>query len=159
MNKGTQLWPGDKMRAFFRAHIRRTTNLDESETERLATALVKAINRMLVWEMPPTTPDALNSGNARGPIPIPDAPSEKSGAHVADPFNPFTFSVIVVLAKHGREGLLRRLQDIKSAENLRALAEAQHVPIDSKLKRPEDIRKAIIAAAEQRLEDRKAAAS
>lgn len=159
MNKGTQLWPGDKMRAFFRAHIRRTTSLDESETERLVTALVKAINRMLVWELPGSPPDVLISDGPQEAMPLPETSSQKTAERVAKPFNPFTFSVVVVLAKHGREGLLRRLQDIKSAENLRALAEAQHVPVDSRLKRPEDIRKAIIAAAEQRLEDRKAAAS
>jgi hypothetical protein len=59
----------------------------------------------------------------------------------------------------GRDGLLKRLQEIKSAENLLIFAEAQHVAIAPKLKRPEDIRKAIVVAAEQRLADRKAAAS
>ena len=54
---------------------------------------------------------------------------------------------------------IKRLQEIKSAEHLRAFAEAQHVPVDAKLKRLDDIRKAIVTAAEQRLADRKAAAS
>ncbi len=54
---------------------------------------------------------------------------------------------------------MKRLQEIKSAENLRAFAEAQHVPIPPSVKRVDDIRKAIVAAAEQRLADRKAAAS
>ena len=64
-----------------------------------------------------------------------------------------------MLAKQGRDGLMKRLQEIKSAENLRAFAEAQHVPIQPSVKRVDDIRKAIVAAAEQRLADRKAAAS
>jgi hypothetical protein len=151
MSKGTQLWPGDKMRSFFSAYIRRETSLDDVAVERLSAALTKAVNRMLVWEMPED-----------------EAPASDAGKHTvatvaakakAEPFNPYRFSALVVLAKQGRSGLLKRLQEIKSAENLRAFAEAQHVPVDAKVKRLDDIRKAIVAAVEQRLADRKAAAS
>jgi hypothetical protein len=149
MSKGTQLWPGDRMRSFFRAHIRRETSLDDAAAERLAEALTKAVNRMLVWDIPPDAPRAESS----------DAPAISARHARAENFNPYLFSAIVVLAKQGRDGLIKRLQEIKSAENLRAFAEAQHVPVDAKLKRLDDIRKAIVAAAEQRLADRKAAAS
>ncbi|HVJ77844.1 MAG TPA: hypothetical protein VM620_08420 [Hyphomicrobium sp.] len=145
MSKGTQLWPGDKMRSFFSAYIRRETSLDDVAVERLSAALTKAVNRMLVWETPE---DA-----------VPAAAAEKPAKAQAEPFNPYRFSALVVLAKQGRSGLLKRLQEIKSAENLRAFAEAQHVPVDAKVKRLDDIRKAIVAAVEQRLADRKAAAS
>jgi hypothetical protein len=150
MSKGTQLWPGDRMRSFFRAHIRRATSLDDAAAERLAEALTKAVNRMLVWDMPEDAPRAEKT----------DAAPATAARHArAENFNPYRFSAIVVLAKQGREGLIKRLQEIKSAEHLRAFAEAQHVPVDAKLKRLDDIRKAIVTAAEQRLADRKAAAS
>ncbi|HVJ78969.1 MAG TPA: hypothetical protein VM620_14140, partial [Hyphomicrobium sp.] len=90
---------------------------------------------------------------------VPATAAEKPAKAQAEPFNPYRFSALVVLAKQGRSGLLKRLQEIKSAENLRAFAEAQHVPVDAKVKRLDDIRKAIVAAVEQRLADRKAAAS
>jgi hypothetical protein len=159
MSKGRQLWPGDSMRGFFRAHIRRETALDEAATERLAEALNKAINRMLVWDMPEAQPDKPAAERTRAPSSLAGLaqPAERHAETKA--FNPYLFSAIVVLAKFGRDGLLKRLQEIKSAENLRTFAEAQHVAIGPKLKRPEDIRKAIVAAAEQRLADRKAAAS
>jgi hypothetical protein len=153
MSKGKQLWPGDKMLAFFRAHIRRETSLDDASADRLATALTKAVNRMLVWEMP-------GDNEAAAPIEKSASTSHAAERHArAENFNPYLFSVIVVLTKHGRDGLLKRLQEIKSAEHLRAFAEAQHVPVEPTLKRTEDIRKAIVVAAEQRLADRKAAAS
>jgi hypothetical protein len=153
MSKGTQLWPGDKMRGFFRAHIRRETSLDDAAADRLAAALAKAVNRMLVWEMPGGGIDV--PGVEKTEI----APQAAKRHARAENFNPYLFSVIVVLAKQGRDGLMKRLQEIKSAENLRAFAEAQHVPIAPSVKRVDDIRKAIVAAAEQRLADRKAAAS
>jgi hypothetical protein len=150
MSKGTQLWPGDKMRSFFSAYIRRETSLDDAAVERLATALTKAVNRMLVWEMPEDSAPAVDVEKPA----VATAPKAQ-----AEPFNPYRFSALVVLAKQGRGGLLKRLQEIKSAENLRAFAEAQHVPVDAKVKKMDDIRKAIVAAVEQRLADRKAAAS
>jgi len=160
MSKGTQLWPGDKMRGFFRAHLRRETSLDDDAVERLVTALNKAVNRMLVWEMPDATDEEPAVERAGAPFWATgqsQSPPERRAE--AEAFNPYLFSVIVVLAKYGRDGLLKRLQEIKSADDLRAFAEAQHVPVEATLKRAEDIRKAIVAAAVQRLADRKAAAS
>jgi hypothetical protein len=154
MSKGKQLWPGDEMLAFFRAHIRRETALEGEAAERLAAALTKAVNRMLVWEMPEEpSEEKQETKKVEGPVETQDRHDR------AENFNPYLFSALVALSKHGREGLMTRLQDIKSAENLRAFAEAQHVPVDASLKRTDDIRKAIVAAVERRLADRKAAAS
>jgi hypothetical protein len=154
MSKGRQLWPGDEMLAFFRAHIRRETAFEGEAAERLAAALTKSVNRMLVWEMPEEP-----SFEKRQPAKS-EAPVEAQDRHDrAENFNPYLFSALVALSKHGREGLMTRLQDIKSAENLRAFAEAQHVPVDASVKRTDEIRKAIVAAVERRLADRKAAAS
>jgi hypothetical protein len=154
MSKGKQLWPGDEMLAFFRTYIRRETALEGEAAERLAAALTKAVNRMLVWEMPEEpSEEKQETEKVEGPVEAQDRHDR------AENFNPYLFSALVALSKHGREGLMTRLQDIKSAENLRAFAEAQHVPVDASLKRTDDIRKAIVAAVERRLADRKAAAS
>ncbi len=58
MSKGKQLWPGDEMLAFFRAHIRRETSIDAETAEKLAAALTKSVNRMLVREVPADSPEA-----------------------------------------------------------------------------------------------------
>ncbi|MFT3730147.1 MAG: hypothetical protein QM780_01810 [Hyphomicrobium sp.] len=161
MSKGKQLWPGDEMLGFFRAHIRRETTLGGEEAEKLAAALTKAVNRMLVREMPADVPEA------PAPAVTPKSATVESPATTktqerhdrAENFNPYLFSALVALAKHGRDGLMLRLKDIKSAEHLRAFAEAQHVPVDAALTRTDEIRKAIVAGVERRLADRKAAAS
>jgi hypothetical protein len=154
MSKAKQLWPGDEMHAFFRAHIERETPLDAEAVEKLATALTKAVNRMLVWKMPA---GASETGAA---TPQPENPSDVQERHDrAENFNPYLFSALVALARHGRDGLMSRLNEIEAPENLRAFAEAQHVPVDTSLDRADDIREAIVAGVERRLADRKAAAS
>ena len=187
MTKGTQLWPNQRMRDFFLAHIRRETSLNDGEAAHLTDALLKAVNRMLVWEEPeaavlmpapapaantpavPTkgktsakAPPAKPAGTAAS-APATEAVHNSRGAKVAAAmpaaFNPYAFSATVVLAKTGRDGLMKRLAEIKSADQLKAFADAQHLGFDRKLSKPEDLRKALLAATEQRLADRKAAAS
>ncbi|MBS0252864.1 MAG: hypothetical protein JSR78_17545 [Proteobacteria bacterium] len=157
MSKGKQLWPGDEMLSFFRAHIQRETSLDAETAEKLAAALTKSVNRMLVWDLPADLPEPAATPSPPAKIESEIAVQERHDR--AENFNPYLFSALVALAKHGRDGLMLRLKDIKTAENLRAFAEAQHVPVDASLKRTDDIRKAIVAGVERRLADRKAAAS
>lgn len=136
------------MKAFFRAHIRRETALDEKAAEKLVEALAKAVNFMRVWTIPEETPVSEPAKSKA----LPDAKPETS-------FDPYAFSAMVVLTKTGRDGLAKKLTEIKGADNLRKFAEAQHLGIDRKLTRIDDLRKAIVSAAEQRLADRRAAAS
>jgi hypothetical protein len=157
MTNGKQLWPGDQMRDFFRAHIQRETGLDSAAAEKLSVALTKAVNRMLIWDMPTVQAAPLPAavkGKAK-PHSVGNTPAPAA----APAFDPYAFSAMVVLAKTGKDGLQKRLADIKNAADLRALADAQHLAVNIALKRPDELRKAIIAATEQRLADRKAAAS
>ena len=161
MTKGRQLWPGDEMRGFFRAHIQRETSLDAVSSEKLAEALAKAVNRMLVWDVPAGEAQAAVPVTSRGKIkpPVVAAPIAEPAKKDPNAFDPYAFSAIVVLAKTGKDGLLRRLADIKSVEHLKSFAEAQHLAVDRNLKKADDLRKAIATATEQRLADRRAAAS
>ena len=186
MTKGVQLWPGDSMRAFYRRHIARETALDAASTERLVEALTKATNRMLVWQMPgedgavtpapaPQTagktadkkPAAEKSKPAKGDAVAAVKPSKSepaaeppsAPAEQDKPFDPYAFSAMVVLAKQGKDALAKRLGEIKSVEHLKQMADAQHLGINRSLSKIEDVRKAVLAATEQRLADRRAAAS
>ena len=156
------------MKAFFRAHVRRETALDEKAAEKLVEALTKAVNFMRVWHMPEETPAPAAVATEKGKLkPAPDAKSHDAKSHDAKsqdtkseaPFDPYAFSAMVVLTKTGRDGLAKKLSEIKGADNLRKFAEAQHLGIDRKLTKIDDLRKAIVHAAEQRLADRRAAAS
>ena len=152
MTKAAQLWDIDKKRAFFRAYIQRETSLDPAAADKLAEALTKAVNMMRVWEMPEAQPVAMPAAPVKGK----SAPAEPA---VHTPFDPYAFSAMVVLAKTGKDGLLKRLSEIKNTDNLKAFAEAQHLAVNPALKKLDELRKAIVSATEQRLADRKAAAS
>lgn len=151
------LWPGDRMREFFSAHIRREAALDPATAEKLADALTRQINRMLVWDAPQVSEGKAPQTEPTGTAQRNTTAAVKSATSAS--FDPFAFSVVVILAKAGRDGLMKRLADIKTAENLKALIDAQHLAVDRTLKKPDELRKAIVAASEQRLADRKAAAS
>ena len=184
MTKGVQLWPGNSMRAFYRRHIVRETSLDAAATERLVEALTKATNRMLVWDMPqevkslPAVPAAPAPAPAAVAVPTkadkktpekgkpskatkaePLAPAPVPAPEPEKPFDPYAFSAMVVLAKQGKDALVRRFAEITSVENLKKLADAQHLGFDRSLTKIDDVRKALLAATEQRLADRRAAAS
>jgi hypothetical protein len=163
MTNGTQLWPGDKMRAFFRAHIQRETSLAAPDAEKLSDALTKAVNRMLVWDVPTVESSSTAPSSAktrmRPPTPVAADSSVANDGATPPAFDPYAFSAMVVLAKTGKDGLMKRLADIKAVEHLKAFAEAQHLAVSPKLNRADDLRKAIVVATEQRLADRRAAAS
>lgn len=86
-------------------------------------------------------------------------PAAATPAEPEKPFDPYAFSVMAVLVKQGKDALAKRLADIKSVEHLKQLADAQHLGINRSLTKIEDVRKAVLAATEQRLADRRAAAS
>ena len=75
------------------------------------------------------------------------------------PFDPYAFSVVVTLVKKGREALIARLSEIDNIEDLRQLANAQHLGVDPHLARVDDVRQAIVNGAEKRIASRRAAAS
>lgn len=169
MGRPNQLWPGERMRQFFRSILRAEQGVDEALAERLARALERRVNRMLVADDEPvpvaarpdeTRQDAPAAAPAAEPVP----PRSASGADAqpvvpSEPFDPYAFSAVALCAKQGRAALLKRLSEIGEPAHLRQLAEAQHIGLDAKAKSADALRKAIVAGVERRIADRKAAAS
>ena len=73
-------------------------------------------------------------------------------------FDPFTPNVIVVLRTKGREAVLAVLQGIEREDQLRLLAHEQQLGLPEEAVSAAAIRDAIIAAAERRIANRRAAA-
>lgn len=149
MAKSAQLWPGDKMRDFFRAVFRAEKGVDSALAERLADACLARITRMLVTDDSPVGPVR--------PVPrlVPNAGEEPAVAT----FDPFSFSAVVTLSRRGKDALLRQLEDIPSALDLRQLADAQHLGVDPSITNAQELRTAIVQGAERRIAERRAAAS
>ncbi len=74
-------------------------------------------------------------------------------------FDPFSPNVIVVLRKSGRERALEALAAISETDHLRLLAREQQLGIAQDLETADEIRIAIVTAAERRVANRRAAGS
>lgn len=77
----------------------------------------------------------------------------------AVPFDPYSPNVIVVVRTAGAGSALAALAAIADIDNLRLLAREQQLGIEAELTTVEEIRIAIVAAAERRIANRRAAAS
>lgn len=87
------------------------------------------------------------------------AAAEAPSTEASPPFDPFAFSAVALLTRKGRSGLAQALDGIGRAEDLRRLAEAQHLVLPDGLADVALLREAVIAATERRIAERRAAAS
>ncbi|MCB1505885.1 MAG: hypothetical protein KDJ47_12990 [Hyphomicrobiaceae bacterium] len=159
MAGSAQLWPGPRMRAFLRSIISAEPGVDAHQADRIAERLGKRIARMLVWDASGselTGPSAAQISEVEAAPAPPQAREEDAGEKA---FDPFAFSVVVILKRQGRTAVMKRLEAITSIEQLHKIASAQHLGIDKSITAPGELREAIVMGAEQRLADRRAAAS
>jgi hypothetical protein len=170
MAKPELIWPGERMRGFFRAVLAGEATLDAATRERLVEALSRPVNRMLVWRNPadeprptavPSEPELAAATAEAEPLagiaPWPDAAGPAQPAEA--PFDPYAFSVVAVFTQGGRDALMDRLAAIGSPRDLRTLALAQHLAVPEGTAEPDQLREAIVTGTEQRIADRRAAAS
>ena len=55
MAGSAQLWPGPRMRAYFKSLLAAEPGVDAELADRLAARLVRHVARMLVWDITPAT--------------------------------------------------------------------------------------------------------
>lgn len=188
MSRASQISDRDRIEAYFRQEFR-AAGVAPDAADRLAARAARRIKRMVVWDdaaaeafeaIPEATapatgaPPVVAAGPTAAARPVtgapaaaekaPDEPAAAPGSApesaAADPaFDPYAFSVVVVLTKSGKDGLMKRLAAIDRPEHLRRLADAQHLAVDRALTRAADLRSAIVKAAEARIANRRAAAS
>ena len=148
MAKHTKAASGAAKIKYFRDALRADGGVSPEAVERLTSKFDSDLSHVRIRRSAETaqdtSPDALNEVTCQPPVAA---------------FDPHAFSLIVVMTKQGAAGLDAKLRTIDSIEQLRALARAQHVALDTTLVALPEVRAAIIAGTAQRLADRRAAAS
>lgn len=88
-------------------------------------------------------------------------PANETGfEHVFEPaFDPYAIGAVVTLQRLGPAALMDSLCTITSVENLVSLAQAQNLSLKAGWSTADELRAAIVSCAEQRLEERRAAAT
>jgi hypothetical protein len=160
MARTTKQLSGGGKDKFLRGLVAQNSDLPGAAAARVIEALTSSISeirvRRDVWEhvsksqpkqMPETAP-----ATAVAPV----AAAEDVSA-VA--FDPFAFSAVALLSKKGKPALAAELEKIANAEHLHKLAAAQHLAVEPSIRELAVLRAAIIAGAERRIADRRAAAS
>jgi hypothetical protein len=162
MGKNGQSSSQEKLRAFFREIVMGEPGVDRALAERVAERCVMHIDLLLEWDRSRT--EKKSPAQSIAPVaeravvpPLRATPPLKPASMRT--FDPYAFSVVVTLVKKGREALLIRLAEIDNVEDLRQLANAQHLGVDPHLARADDVRQAIVHGAEKRVASRRAAAS
>ena len=155
MARTTKQLSGGGKDKFLRAIIAGETAIPADAAKRVGDALCAGIAEVRVRR------EAWDRGRSHGDA---SAPSASAPADVptpaAAPFDPFAFSAIAVLAKQGKAGLLAKLSAIEPIEDLKSLAQAQHLALDPAAENSvATLREAIVAATEARLAERRASAS
>jgi hypothetical protein len=160
MGKATRSLSGASQKKYFRDLVGSIEGIPAEAAEALTGACEREISQVRV-RLP--VPDRGKNAKSRTRKTGAAAAGQESAA-AAPPsseaaFDPFAFSVVVVVTKEGRDGLAKRLSAITSGADLRALAKAQHVAIPAGELTDGELRDAIIEGALQRIANRKAAAS
>jgi hypothetical protein len=176
MARTTKQLSGGGKDKFLRGLVEAVRDLPAGAATRVSDALVDGITevrvRREVWEQlrngepvaaPVVTPAAPKAPKAKDKaaraapvdvVPPPAAPATPQAA-----FDPFAFSAVALLTRKGKPALAAALDQIERAEDLRSLAQAQHLALDPAMTDVVAIRAAIVAGTERRIAERKAAAS
>jgi len=159
MGKATRPLSGASQKKYFRDLVGSIDGVTPEAASALTGACEREIAQVRVrLPIPERGKTSKSAKKNAGTEPAHAECSAVSAVPVAAEFDPFAFSVVVVVTKEGREGLANKLAAIGPAD-LKALAKAQHVALPEGDLSTEDLRSAIVDGALQRIANRKAAAS
>jgi len=170
MRKPTIL-SGASQHAYFRRLLKAYPSLSAAERDRVLERLRgeiaqlrlrRAADRPPAVAPPPTVPTTPGRPNPERPsrrrqaAALPSA--EPATAAPAAGFDPFSPNIVVVVRQAGRAAALAALATIDSEQDLRLLAHEQRLSLNGQLSSLAELRAAIVAAAERRIANRRAAA-
>jgi hypothetical protein len=157
MAKNTRPLSGQMKRKYFRDLFRAEAGVTADAAERLTDLCDRELAEVRA-RLPLVVRRPLKSGESK-PVapatPLPAAPTEPAVAA----FDPHAFSLIVEWRKGGAIGLADKLATLGSADQLRAMAQAQHVSLGDTAEDRTALIAAIVAGTERRVAHMKAAAS
>ncbi|MGD9802228.1 MAG: hypothetical protein AB7E81_06380 [Hyphomicrobiaceae bacterium] len=164
MARTTRFLQGAAKDAFLKRVIAAEPGLDEATRERLTEMLQSAIALIsqryaVVPARPPEQDDADPRESTSAQPKVEAVEAVETVASPEEPFDPYSPNVIVVFRTRGRDAALAELHSIEDVDCLRLLAREQQLGIAADLADPSAIRQAIVAAAERRVANRRAAAS
>ena len=175
MTRKTKALSGASQDAYFRRVLKTYPDLGEDARERIVRQLRREIAQLRIRPaahrdgagIDQAPPAAISGAAAPAADPAAAPPTIEPAAVAAPtapeaapsaPFDPFAINVIVVLRTAGKDAALEALNNIADAENLRLLAREQRLSVDTELATAHDLSAAIVAAAERRIANRRAAA-
>lgn len=135
----------NRLRKHFHDAALREPGVDAAMAKRIAARQMRNLGELTALI------EQLHLAGAAGKVP-PPKPIVKS-------FDPYAFGAVVILERHGPDVLLTHLDGIDDVGHLRQLAEAQHLSVDPAITQVPDLRSAILRGAEERIAERRAAAS
>lgn len=178
MRKKTKALSGASQDAYFRRVLKANPNLSADERDQLVQRLRQEVAQLRVRieprrerdpplvvialaepvvpataRPPPAIADEVRAQHSEPPLPI------CGPVAAAEPFDPFSPNIVVVVRKSGRAAALAALDAIDSLDNLRLLAREQRLSVGADLASAAEVRAAIVTAAERRIANRMAAAS
>ncbi len=156
MAKSTRALSGAAKDAYLKRAIKAEAEIPAPARERLTERLQGEI--AVVSLRAAKVPDAAVEAVAEVAATIEVAEAQAAAA-ISPAFDPYQPNVIVIFRTRGRDAVLAQLGDIDDVEHLRLLAREQQLGIAPDLASANDIRHAIVAAAERRIANRRAAAS
>lgn len=161
MTRKTKALSGASQDAYFRRVLKTYPNISDEARERIVRHLRGEIAQLRVR---PGAREAATAAEAEGaPVkrvrePVAPPPSPPIQPAAAAAFDPFAVNVIVVLRTAGKQAALDALNAVGDADNLKLLAREQQLSVDTGLASPAELSAAIVAAAERRVANRRAAA-
>jgi hypothetical protein len=167
MAKNTKALSGQAAKKYMRDLLKSDPGVSAEATDRLVNTCGDEIAQLRVRlpipnrnkaQVTPAAPSVAPVATATAPKPTAPPPAPAVATTPAPAFDPFAFSVVVVLTKQGRDGLMAKLATVDSVTDLRAIAKAQHIAIPA-TGSADDLRRAIVDGTAARIADRQAASS
>ena len=167
MTKSSKVLSGPSLGRFLRRFYSSQPQLDKETADHLARVTVQAFAsvqlRRVPWAKLRNKTAAVVAKEPSSPTKTSEKePAKEPAAAETKKFDPYSFGLVPIYQREGREGLIEKLSTVSQADHLRKMARAQQIVLPAPLRTgdidPGELREAITVAVEKRIANRRAAA-